>query len=199
MLFRENPYRVLIVSAAEKFNAAMMPLLPQGDYWPVRTAASVAQARRDLAQQPADLVLINTPLKDDFGKRLAIDLSTGTDAAVLLLAKSELCEELSAQLIEFGVTVLAKPTSPALMNQSLRALCAMRERLRRVAERQTTLEERMEEIRLVNRAKWVLIEQQGMEEEQAHRYLEKRAMDLRVSKTQVAREILQSADGENRA
>ena len=44
----------------------------------------------------------------------------------------------------------------------------------------------MAEIRLVNRAKWVLIEQLRMTEQEAHRYIEKQAMDRCVTRRAVA-------------
>ena len=52
------------------------------------------------------------------------------------------------------------------------------------------LEEKMEEIRIVNRAKWLLISQLNMDEPQAHRYIEKQAMDRCVPKRRVAEEII---------
>ena len=48
----------------------------------------------------------------------------------------------------------------------------------------------MEEIRLVNRAKWLLIEELKMTEQEAHRYIEKQAMDRCVTKRVVAEQIL---------
>lgn len=50
----------------------------------------------------------------------------------------------------------------------------------------------MEEIRLVNRAKWLLISELKMEEPQAHRYIEKQSMDLCVPKRQVAEDIIRT-------
>ena len=47
----------------------------------------------------------------------------------------------------------------------------------------------MAEIRLINRAKWALIERQGMSEQDAHRYIEKQAMDRCVPKRVVAEEV----------
>ena len=49
-----------------------------------------------------------------------------------------------------------------------------------------SVEEKMEEIRLVNRAKWILIEQLKMNEPDAHRHIEKQAMDRCVSKKEIA-------------
>ena len=45
-------------------------------------------------------------------------------------------------------------------------------------------------IRLVNQAKWRLIERLGMTEPEAHRYITKRAMDRRTSVRAVAEGIL---------
>ena len=48
----------------------------------------------------------------------------------------------------------------------------------------------MQEIRIVNRAKWFLISELKMTENDAHRYLEKQAMDRCISKKAMAEEII---------
>ena len=48
----------------------------------------------------------------------------------------------------------------------------------------------VEEIRLVNRAKLILIKMRGMTEAEAHRFIVHSAMDRCVKKRQVAREII---------
>lgn len=48
----------------------------------------------------------------------------------------------------------------------------------------------MEYIRVVNKAKWFLIEQLKMTEQEAHRYIEKQAMDRCVTKRVIAENIL---------
>ena len=59
-------------------------------------------------------------------------------------------------------------------------------------ERQASVEEKIEEIRLVNKAKWQLIECLRMTEAEAHRYIEKQAMDQRVSKREIAESIIET-------
>ena len=44
----------------------------------------------------------------------------------------------------------------------------------------------MQEIRLVNQAKWLLIENRGMSEASAHRYIEKKAMDQCITRKTLA-------------
>ena len=55
-----------------------------------------------------------------------------------------------------------------------------------------SLQEKMADIRAVNRAKWLLISQLGMSEPEAHRYLEKQAMDQCVSKRELAESIIKT-------
>lgn len=192
MVFQERTYSVLLVSASEKFNTTVMPLLPATDYWPVNTAKSVGEAQRRLLEESYDIVLINAPLPDDFGMRLAIDTCSSSGAGVLLLVKNEHYSEIDAKVVAYGVMTLSKPTSLQMIAQSLRVLCATRERLRRLEAKQVTVEEKIEEIRLVNRAKWLLIECLSMAEADAHRYIEKQAMDLRLTKREVAENIIKT-------
>ena len=54
------------------------------------------------------------------------------------------------------------------------------------------LQNKLEEIRLINRAKCVLIQYLNMTEQQAHRYIEKQSMDLRQSRVVTAESILKT-------
>ena len=186
----ERRYSVLVVSASLKFVETLRTLLPEGRYGPVTVLHDTAAARRALAENSYDLVLINTPLPDEFGTRLALDACESSSAGVLLLVKAEHCPDIEAQVSAHGVLTLAKPTSAQLFAQTLRLLCITRERLRGMEKKAVTLQEKMEEIRLVNRAKWLLIEELKMTEQEAHRYIEKRAMDRCVTRRAVAEQIL---------
>ena len=192
MVFRERTYGVLVVSAVEKFNRAIAALLPVSDFWPVENAGSVGEAKRMLLEKHYDIVLINAPLPDDFGTQLAIDTCSDSDAGVLLFVKNELYDDVYARVVEYGVIAISKPTSTQMVSQSLRVLCATRERLRRWEEKQSSVEDKIEEIRVVNKAKWLLIECLSMTEAEAHRYIEKSAMDRRLSKREIAENIIKT-------
>ena len=192
MVFQERTYSVLLVSASEKLNTTILPLLPATDYWPVRVAKSVSEAQRKLLESAYDIVLVNAPLPDDLGMRLAVEACGSSSAGVLLLVKSELYNDVYAKVVSHGVLTLSKPTSVQMIAQSLRMLCATRERLRQMEEKQVSVEKKIEEIRYVNRAKWLLIERLSMTEADAHRYIEKKAMDQRISKREAAADILKT-------
>ena len=67
-----STYSVLVVSAAAKFHTSLRELLPEDRYAPLCAASSVAEARRVLLERPFDLVVISTPLPDEFGTKLAL-------------------------------------------------------------------------------------------------------------------------------
>lgn len=192
MIFREHTYSVLMVSASEKFNSMMMSLLPMSEYYPVTTVRSVAEARRMLLSRTYDLILINTPLPDDFGMHLAMDICSDSNAGVILFVKNDAFEDICEKVMEYGVAAIPKPTSTVIVSQTLRTMCATCERLRRMEKKQLSVEEKIEEIRLINHAKWLLIECLSMTEADAHRYIEKQAMDLRISKREAAENIIKS-------
>ena len=52
------------------------------------------------------------------------------------------------------------------------------------------MQEKIEEIKLVNHAKWLLIEAREMTEEEAHRFLEKTVMDQGITKRAAAQRII---------
>ena len=192
MVFQSGTYSVLLVSASEKFNTTAASLLPATDFWPVTIVDSVAQARRILLEEDYDIVLINSPLSDESGVQLAMDVCAGSESGVLLLVKSDLREEIYYKVLPHGVITLGKPTSTEIFSHSLRVLCSVRERLRSRAARQISVEEKIEEIRLINRAKWLLIECLGMTEDEAHRYINKQAMEQRISKRAAAENVIRT-------
>jgi len=76
------------------------------------------------------------------------------------------------------------------MIHALNWMESARERLRQFEKKSLSIEEKMAEIRLVNKAKWLLISELKMSEPDAHRYIEKQAMDRCIAKRAIAEEII---------
>ena len=192
MSLKERVYSVLIVSAAEGFNDALSALLPTSKYSPTNFVSNISAAKRALAERAFDFVIINSPLPDDIGTRFAIDTGSSKETVVLLMVRAELQAEIYDKVAEHGVFVLPKPTSKPTMAVALSWLSSAREKLRKTEKKTLSIEEKMEEIRIVNRAKWILIRELKLDEPEAHRYIEKQAMDRCISKRFVAEEIIKT-------
>ncbi|MBR1891235.1 MAG: ANTAR domain-containing protein [Clostridia bacterium] len=186
-------YSVLVASSNVKFCQAVTGLLDKSVYAPIHFESSEHGARRKLSERAYDIVLINAPLVDDFGSRFAADVSGEGTAVSLIFVKAELYDDLYDRLSSRGVFVLKKPINPQAFYQALDFLKSACERLRVAKGKTVTLEEKMKEISLINRAKWVLIKKLGYTEDEAHKYIEKSAMDECVPKLEIAERIIKNA------
>ncbi len=185
-----DPLSVLIASGTDKGFDFIARLLLPPLFEPVVRAKNAGGVKRLYEDCGFDLVIINAPLPDDFGIQLALDIAASQSAGVLLLVKSEHFEQTSYIVENRGILTVAKPAQSQTVYQAVKLLTATRSRLREYEKKAATLEMKMDEIRLVNRAKWLLISHLSMDEDTAHRHIEKQAMDRRVSTGIIAREIV---------
>ena len=93
-----------------------------------------------------------------------------------------------------AIAVLPKPISRASFSSALHLLRASHSRLLQMQEQARKLRKQLEELRLVSRAKCILIETGGLTEPEAHAFLEKQAMNRRMTKVDVARELIQARE-----
>ena len=187
---------VLVVSGSERSRETLAEVFASSRYAPVTARGSAAEARRLVLDTPFSLVFINTPLPDETGAQLALDLSNSRNCCVALLVPGDNYELVNEQVEDAGVLTLSKPCTAQQLRQAAAMMSATRFKLADLEQKTATLEEKMEEIRLVNRAKWMLIERRGMDEATAHRYIEKLAMDARQTRRLVAQTLIRSLDND---
>ncbi|MBQ9428722.1 MAG: ANTAR domain-containing protein [Clostridia bacterium] len=192
MSLKEQVYSVLAVSDSESFHQALAQVLPVSAFSPIRTVADISAAKRAIAERDFDFLIINSPLPDDTGIRFAIDTAASYQTVVLFLARAEQYPRAYDQLAEHGVFLLQKPISKQVFQVASGWLISAREQIRKTEKKTLSIEEKMNEIRIVNRAKWLLISEVKMTEPDAHRYIEKQAMDRCVSRRLVAEEIIKT-------
>lgn len=137
-----------------------------------------------------DLIIISTPLRDEFGLDLAAELHGKSGAALIVITKGELAEEVQNKIKFTGAFVLGRPTSKASLLQAVKFAEIAGENAKRLTEENKRLERRIEDITVINRAKVCLMQYLKLTEEQAHRYIQKQAMDLRKTQRQAAEDIL---------
>lgn len=192
MSLKEQVYSVLVVSASEKFNQALPEVFPVSTFSPINFVSDMSAAKRAVSERAFDFIIVNSPLPDDTGVRFAIDTVSSYNTVVLFLAKAEQYSDAYDRLAEHGVFLLQKPLSKAVFQIASGWLVSARERVRKTEKKTLSIEEKMNEIRVVNRAKWLLISEVKMTEPDAHRYIEKQAMDRCIPRRQVAEEIIKT-------
>jgi response regulator NasT len=185
--------RALVVSSTPKGCESLSALIKEYE-GTVDIAASTQsnEARRMIMDQEFDLVVINAPLSDGSGEDLASMVTGQTLAGVIMVVRNEYLETTESIMGSNGVLVVGKPVIKQLFFQTLGLARSMRSRLAMLQHENNKLQKKIEEIKCIDRAKWMLIQNLGMDEQQAHRYIEKQAMDLRKSRYDIASAILKT-------
>jgi response regulator NasT len=182
--------RALIVSAGEKTAQQLSELVGRRPSVSVLAAADGISARKLVMENDIAVVIVNAPLPDESAVRLATDLAERSPAGLLLLVKSSLADEVSSRVEPYGVFVVEKPIQRAFFMRALSLAHAGAARLRGNQLETVRLRDKISELQLVDRAKCALIQYLRLTEAQAHRYIEKQAMDCRTTKREVALGIL---------
>ena len=183
---------ILIVSGTETGRAALKALMDNVYAEHLGTAENSAEARVLLAAREYDLVIINTPLSDEFGDALAAYTAKNTRAGVILLAKGEHAARIDGMMREHGVLVLEKPLNRTVFQYTIRAMAVAERRLQMMEQENQRLQNKIEETRLVTRAKLVLMDCLKMSEENAHHYIEHQAMDRHCTRLEIAQSIIRT-------
>lgn len=181
---------VLIVSKTEKSAQVLQGMLEQAGYTSFCFAKDTESTKKMLEQTDFKLVVINTPLEDEAGLDLSVYLISHTKAGVLLLTTPQVLEQAGHRLNQKGVFTLEKPLSKILFAKTIQVWETTQNRLHGLEQENEQLKMQVEEINLIHRAKLTLMQCLAMSEPQAHRYLEKQSMDLRLSKKKIAEQVL---------
>lgn len=182
---------VLILSEDKKERGQISGLLSflHGE---VTFANCGSEARRIAGARTFDYIFVCCPLPDESAQKLAIALAQESGASIILVVDGKDAEEVAKQVQAEGIFVVPRPIDTLFFQQAVRIIALTRSKLAGLSSENSKLQTKIEEIRMVNRAKCVLIQYLNMTEQQAHRYIEKQAMNMRSSKMDVAQGILKT-------
>ncbi len=110
------------------------------------------------------------------------------------MVKGDYYEEVSTLVEDYGVITVAKPINRSMLWFSLKMAKASHNRMQKIQKENTKLVERIEDIKIVSRAKSVLISYLNMTEQEAHKHIEREAMDGRLTRRAVAEGVLKLYD-----
>lgn len=137
---------------------------------------------------PPDVLIINPPLSDEFGTELA-EITANRVSAVILLCDRDIADDLADSLSPYNVLVLSKPINRNALKEGILLICDQPALFSDIKESEEVMR-RIGDIRLVSRAKSMLMKYLGFTEPQAHRYLEKKAMNCRCTRREAAKKII---------
>ena len=187
---KEMIHSILVVSGSEQFNTQFRQSLPEHLFVSLEYRKNATSARRQILERWYDIVVINVPLPDENGLELAMDIADQGHASVLIVAPSEIYEMVLDHVTDYGILAISKPSPKSRIEKGVRFLMKVQEKLAGMQRELQLARSRLEELRIVNKAKFLLVERRHMTEEEAHRHIGKLAMDQRISRQKAAEDII---------
>lgn len=184
----------LIVSASKVMTDFFIEMLARISYDEPIVVKTCGDARRLLVERSFDLCIINSPLADETGYKLATDIIGAKANQVILVLKQDVACEIAAKVEDYGVFTVEKPISSATFWTALKMASAAYRRLNAVRNENEQLRRKLSDLKLINRAKCLLIEKEGITEDEAHKKIEQESMRYRLSRTRIAMDIINQYD-----
>lgn len=185
-------YKTLILSESDAFNGAIAGHLNKAIFPDLVISKDLSESKRLLSENPFDILIVNPPIGQDFCIEFAKEIALRDNIALLFSIPESHYENFKAILTPYGIFTLLRPASEKTLRQTMDNLIALRERLRLSEKKVVSVEEKMAEIRLVNRAKWLLIQKKSMSEEEAHKYIEKNSMDNSIKRAEFCEKLIKN-------
>ena len=142
-----------------------------------------------------DAVIVSTPLRTEFGLNYIAAVSRRTSGCIVALAKADIADDVQSRIKFTGAFVLSRPFSKTALKQTLLVASYAKENMARLEEEKKRLSRELDDVKTVNRAKCCLIQYLNMTENQAHRHIQRLAMDSRKTQREIADDILKTYSG----
>ncbi len=182
----------LVVSYSKKSTDFFTHMLQTVSCHQVDSVPSGTAARQCIGERSFDVVIINAPLPDEPGEALARYIASQGIHQVILVVQKDSYEEVSEKLEDEGIITLPKPLNTNLFKMALKLAKASQNKLKRMQDQNVKLIQKIEDIHMIDRAKCILISYLNMTEQEAHKHIERQAMDMRMTKKAVAEGILKT-------
>ncbi len=187
--------RLLLINDLAVDGADILSLIGDKLFSSIDTIDGLAKARPLLAEQAADywaLIIINSHDANQAIYQLGEHLITQTYASIIIICPKADWPKAAAKLIKQGIMLVAKPLSKSVFIQSLHIALANHQRILGLLAEKQNLQRRIVDIKSVEKAKYVLMAYLHMTEPAAHAFIERQAMNMRISKREVAEGIIRT-------
>ena len=180
----------LVVCDSPKAESFFRDFLSGYGFENISVEGTQTKARQRMMSGEFDICVVNSPILGESAEKLACDLALKNVCQIILFVKDEMVDETEAHVEDYGVITLGKPVSRQGFGRALKISEISQRRIALAQREIIKLQKKVDEAKLVGRAKCLLIENRQFTEAEAHHYIEKQAMDSRSSSAAVAEDIV---------
>lgn len=180
---------IMLVCSCEKTTQKFLGLLKQTPRHKINIIKTGNAARKNIMYSNPHMIVVCTPLSDEFGHELAVRIAENCNSKIILVCSPDICDELHNKLNYLGICVIPDSITDHDFSNAAKFVCT------ETASSHVDnlkIKNRIEEIKIINKAKKFLITENGYTEHQAHKYIEKQAMNTRKTRKEIALNIINS-------
>lgn len=182
--------RIFINAKTEEYCESITGALRELSEEIVACQSDEQEACEDFSQY--DVIVVSTPLRREFGLNFVTEVSKKSSAAIVVLARADIAEDVQNRIKFTGAFVIGKPFPKSLLLQTIKMALLANENISRLEQEKSDLSRQLDDIKIIDRAKCCLIEYLNFTEKQAHRHIQKLAMDTRRTQREIAEDVLRT-------
>ena len=183
-------HSVLVVTKDSKISSLVSAMLV-APVFETQLVSDLNEARRRATERVFNIILVDYSEGD--GVDFATDIAgAAPGSTIMMIVPVDQFEQVSYKVESYGILTMTAPFDQFYFYNMIKVAIAVQYKIQVLSSQTTKLKEKMEEIRLVNRAKMLLMSNLNMSEQEAHRYIEKEAMNRCIKKTALAEQIIKT-------
>ncbi len=182
---------ILIIASSEEAQTGISSMAVQAGITDIYTCDG-RSARETAQTRDYTVIAAVLPIGEEYGLDAVSHISRHCRSSLVVFAPAKAYDEVCSRIIHTGAVILPRSIAVNVAVNILKTACIHKERMEELASSNSTLKGAVDEIKLVNRAKCVLMEYLRISEKDAHKQLQKKAMDRRISLSEAAADILKT-------
>lgn len=175
----------MVLIAAERSRCDMIKKTLAAGRYALFRAESGKDARMKILDLSLSLVIVDASLPDGSAKEVSV-LASERGIDTIYVVSDVLVPHMAETMEKYGVYVAGTGD----MASVFRTLRVSRNKISRAEEKNRKLLERLKNEKMLTKAKCLLARYRAMSEEEAHAYIEKKAMNCRISLLDAAMTIV---------
>ena len=186
--------RVLIAEDDENARAVLIDLLAALGHLVVAEAGTGREAIERATEIGPDVVLLDVHMPDGSGIEAAEKITSRFPHVAVVLFSGDQAVSLSERDITAtaAIAFLPKPTPPKVLDSTLRLAVTRARELSSARKDATEARQQLENRKVIERAKGILMRRTGTSEAEAYRILQRTSQDRSVPMVEIARAVLDS-------
>ena len=194
------PIRVLVADDDARVLELVAEQLAASGHEVIARAASGRGAVEQAARHAPDVVVLDVRMPDGSGIEAAREIAAASPATAVVLFTGHPDATLDdAEVAGTGaIAFLPKPTPRAQLDATVRLAAARARELAAARDSVATAKRELDDRKLIERAKGLLMRRTGTSEQEAYRILQRTSQDRSVPMTKIAQAVLDSEPGAGR-